>query len=121
MRRAILAVALAVGLVFGIQPALSAQPVGADGGLAGGHDTRQRLAVPAYWTPDAAGVARFDALVDAAPRVGMVVVNGPNSSAPTPFDPTVAAQIHRLYRAGITVLGYVDTGYLGRSSGPRAP
>jgi hypothetical protein len=77
--------------------------------------SQQRLGIPAYWTADAAGVARFDALVDAAPTVGMVVINGPTSSAPVPYDPVVAAQIRKLYHAGITVLGYVDTGYLGRT------
>ena len=102
MRRAVVAAVVGVGLM------LSGQPASADGG-------RQRIGVPAYWAPDAAGVARFDALVDAAPRVGMVVVNGPDSRAPTPFDPAVAAQIRKLYHAGITVLGYVDTGYLGRT------
>jgi hypothetical protein len=76
-----------------------------------GSSRGQSIAVPAYWTPNAAGAAKFDELVDA--KVGLVVVNGPANAAPTPFDPATAAQIRKLYDSGATVLGYVDTGYLG--------
>ena len=78
----------------------------------------QQVAVPAYWTPDAAGAQRFDALAEAVPTVGLAVVNGPTSSAPTPLDPATATQIRKLRRAGARVLGYVDTGFLG-STGMR--
>ncbi|HWH02015.1 MAG TPA: spherulation-specific family 4 protein, partial [Pilimelia sp.] len=75
----------------------------------------QRLAVPAYWGPDQRGKPIFDDLAAAGPRLGLVVLNGPASGPPTPFDPATAAQIRRFYHQGVTVLGYVDTGYLGRT------
>lgn len=124
MRRSIVAAVVAGVLAITVPPstastASTANTAGSAGTASSAGDQHNRrdrhLGVPAYWAPDAAGTARFDALVDAAPVVGMVVVNGPTSSAPAPFDPAVAAQIRRLYHAGITVLGYVDTGYLGRT------
>jgi hypothetical protein len=87
--------------------------VGADGAEAGVRG--QRIGVPAYWAPDAAGSARFDVLAQAAPTVDVVVVNGPANGVPTPFDAATATQIRKLRDAGVTVLGYVDTGYLGRT------
>jgi hypothetical protein len=95
--------------------------VGADAAVAGtgtGAGRGQRIAVPAYWAPDAAGSARFDVLAHAAPTVDVVVVNGPANGVPTPFDAATAAQVRKLHEAGVTVLGYVDTGYLGRTGLP---
>jgi Spherulation-specific family 4 len=83
---------------------------------AGSSSSHQQIGLPAYWTPDAAGAARFNAVataLDAAGAGGVVVVNGPTSSAPVPLDPATAAQIRKLRRARGTVLGYVDTGFLG--------
>ena len=82
---------------------------------AGGYGS-QRLGVPAYWdasTPQ--GAAEFDRLVAAASTVDMVIVNGSASGPADPFSPALASSISRLRRKGITVLGYVDTGYLGHT------
>ena len=74
------------------------------------------LGVPAYWSPATAGGAEeFSQLADAAGTVNLVIVNGPVSAAPVPFDAQTADTIKRLRRAGVTVLGYVDSGYLGRT------
>jgi hypothetical protein len=86
------------------------------GGSGYGGRAPQRLGVPAYWpaaTPD--GAAAFDRLVDAASTVDTVIVNGAASGPADPFDPALAAAIARLADEGVTVLGYVDSGYLGRS------
>jgi hypothetical protein len=75
-----------------------------------------RLGVPAYWSAaEPGGAAAFDRLVAAAATVDTVVVNGPASGPADPLDQALAAAIRRLTSAGITVLGYVDTGYLGRT------
>jgi hypothetical protein len=75
------------------------------------------VSVPAYWSPSSTpeGVADFRRLADAAGAVDIVVMNGPASAAPVPFDEETANTIRMLRRAGITVLGYVDSGYLGRT------
>lgn len=74
------------------------------------------LGVPAYWSPETAvGAENFRQLADAAGTVNLVVINGPASAAPVPFDAQTADTVRRLSRAGVTVLGYVDSGYLGRT------
>ncbi|HEU5107588.1 MAG TPA: spherulation-specific family 4 protein [Micromonosporaceae bacterium] len=74
------------------------------------------LGVPAYWSAgDPAGAADFDRLVAAAATVDRVIVNGRASGPADPYDAALAAAIRRLADAGVTVLGYVDTGYLGRT------
>jgi hypothetical protein len=91
---------------------LPAQAAGGYGGYAGA----VRLGVPAYWSAgDPAGAAAFDRLVASAATVDRVIVNGPASGPADPLDPVLAAAIRRLATAGVTVLGYVDTGYLGRT------
>lgn len=76
----------------------------------------QRIAIPAYWQSHTlTGIAMFDELVEASPPVGMVVVNGPQSAPPDPYDDATAESVRRLHGRGTTVLGYVDTGYLGRT------
>jgi hypothetical protein len=81
-----------------------------------GYSSAVRLGVPAYWSAgDPAGAAAFDRLIAAAATVDRVIVNGPASGPADPFDPALAAAIRRLAAAGVTVLGYVDTGYLGRT------
>jgi chitodextrinase len=64
------------------------------------------LAVPAYFAPG----ELWDQLAD--PGVGIVVAN-PFSGPGTDFDPGYAKAISDARAAGITVLGYVATGYLG--------
>jgi hypothetical protein len=75
----------------------------------------QRIAVPAYWAPGSEGGATLERLAAAAPQVAIAIVNGPQGGPPVPFDPATAETIRTLHAAGIRVLGYVDTGYLGRT------
>lgn len=76
----------------------------------------QHVAVPAYWTPDTSdGALMFDGLANNAPTVGLVVINGPTSSPPIPFDQATATAVQKMHQAGEKVLGYVDTGYLGQT------
>ena len=109
---AVLLVGAALAVGAGVAQAGSGSASGSLAATRSG-GSAQRVAVPAYWAADTAGTARFDQLVAASP--GMVVINGPHNAAPIPFDPATAAQIHRLYDTGATVLGYVDTGYLGQT------
>lgn len=116
-----------VGLLLALAGgALSAEAGPARSGAASGSGPRDgsgaagggpvRLAVPAYWSAGtSAGAADFDRLIADAPTVDTVIVNGWDSGPAVPFDPALAAAIARLHAAGITVLGYVDTGYLGRT------
>jgi hypothetical protein len=71
--------------------------------------------VPAYWAPGSEGGATLERLAAAAPQVAIAIVNGPQSGPPASFDPATAETIRTLHTAGIRVLGYVDTGYLGRT------
>jgi hypothetical protein len=86
------------------------------GSARAGTTTEQAIGIPAYWsaeTPE--GMAQFEQLSFATPTVDIVVVNGPLSAPPQPFSPATAEAIRMLHREGATVLGYVDTGYLGRT------
>src|SRR2546429_6828517 len=103
-------------LASGVALVLAGVGLGLGTGVADANSTgSQKLGVPAYWAPYGAGVAAFDQLADATATVEIVVVNGPTGSPPKPFDPATGAQVRKLTRAGATVLGYVDTGYLGRT------
>src|SRR5262245_28370658 len=89
--------ALAVGAVGGT-PA-RACPAGGSGG--------RRLAVPAYVAPG----EDWARLRDAGGAVGIAVANAANG--PGQYDAGYATAIAAARRAGISVLGYVDTGYFG--------
>lgn len=72
----------------------------------------QHLAAAAYITPTNAS---WDRLIATGSRLGFVVVNvynGPGTARNADF----ASVIDRAHAAGIRVLGYVDTGYLGGSN-----
>lgn len=72
------------------------------------HAAATRLAVPAYFYPG----QYWTQLDDAAPTAGLAVANpdsGPGSAANTDY----ATAISNAGRAGVTVIGYVDTGYFG--------
>ncbi|MFC5722952.1 spherulation-specific family 4 protein [Streptomyces gamaensis] len=75
-----------------------------------------KLLVPLYVHP---GVdpAAWEALAAAAPRLHGVVLNAADGPGPRP-DPAFTAAAERLRGAGVTLFGYVDTGY-GRRP-PRA-
>jgi hypothetical protein len=86
------------------------------GAASAGDRPDQAIGIPAYWSPGTeAGMAMFKELSYATPTVDIVVVNGPQSAPPRPYDPATARAIRTLHREGATVLGYVDTGYLGRT------
>jgi Spherulation-specific family 4 len=88
----------------------------AGGRSAAARASGQKAAVPAYWTPRTpAGNAAFGLLAESTPTVGVAILNGPVDGPPVPFDPETAAAAERLHKAGVTVLGYVNTGYLGRT------
>ncbi|MGD0313743.1 MAG: spherulation-specific family 4 protein [Acidimicrobiales bacterium] len=78
-------------------------------------DFVQQLAIPAYADPTA-NPGTWDQLTGGEPgAIGIIVANvdsGPGSRS----DPAWASVIQRARAAGTTVLGYVDTGYLGNPS-----
>jgi hypothetical protein len=77
---------------------------------------RQRLGVPAYWSAGTpTGAAAFAQLAAASSTVDVVIVNGSASGPAEPYDAALATEIRRLAGRGVLVLGYVDTGYLGRA------
>ncbi|MFC7244117.1 spherulation-specific family 4 protein [Catellatospora aurea] len=70
----------------------------------------QQLAVPAYFYPGGDGAALWQQLN--TPGVGIAVAN-PFSGPGKTRDPNYAAAITAAKAAGVRVLGYVATGYLG--------
>ncbi|WP_432989299.1 spherulation-specific family 4 protein [Dactylosporangium sp. CA-233914] len=70
----------------------------------------QRLAVPAYFYPGGDGAALWQRLT--GPGTGIAVAN-PFSGPGKTRDPLYAAAIAAARAGGVTVLGYVPTGYLG--------
>lgn len=86
------------------------------GSAEAGHEDGQKAGIPAYWTPDIpAGVAAFDRLAEGTPTVDIAIVNGPQDGPPRPYHQATATAIEKMRAEGVTVLGYVDTGYLGRT------
>jgi hypothetical protein len=74
-------------------------------------DVDQHLASAAYITPTNPS---WDQLIATGSRLGFVVVNVYNGPGTAPT-PEWTSLIQRVHAAGIKVLGYVDTGYLGGS------
>ncbi|MFG2607900.1 spherulation-specific family 4 protein [Streptomyces sp. NPDC048514] len=72
----------------------------------------RNLLIPFYEHP-AARPAAWAAVLAAAPRVYGVVLNPASGPGDRP-DPAFAEAAARLRTAGVTVLGYVDTGYARR-------
>jgi chitodextrinase len=96
---------LAAALVLAVAPLTAPQPVSA-----GKDDTGQRLAIPAYFYPGGDGAALWQRLT--GPGTGIAVAN-PFSGPGKTRDPNYATAIAAARAAGVTVLGYVPTGYLG--------
>ncbi|MET8059247.1 spherulation-specific family 4 protein [Streptomyces microflavus] len=67
----------------------------------------QKVSVPAYFYPG----ATWDQLVGAGNRVGLAIANPFNG--PATGDPQYTRAIQRARTAGMTVIGYVATGYFG--------
>lgn len=102
--------AVAVGAVLALLAAMTTAASAVSRG------TGQVIGIPAYWSPETpGGMAEFRELSYATPAVEIVVINGPESAPPRPFSAATARAIRMLHREGATVLGYVDTGYLGRT------
>ena len=74
--------------------------------------TAQGIAVPAYFYPDCSvnPACLFDQLAAGAPAVALAVVN-PASGPGKKRDSNYVAEVKRLQSRGITVIGYVATGY----------
>lgn len=68
----------------------------------------QSVVVPAYFYPSAGGL--WNSADAATPGVGMMVANA-NSGPGTALNSDYATAIAQAQAAGITVFGYVDTGY----------
>jgi hypothetical protein len=72
---------------------------------------RLQLLVPAYIYPGGEGRSQWDRLINAAGKVGLVLVVNPSSGPGADSDPEYAAAIAKAAGRGIKLLGYVDTGY----------
>lgn len=106
LRKGVTAITLIGGLILAGTSAASAE----DGSRA--KSTAQQLAVPAYFYPGGDGAALWDQLEEAGDDIGIVVVN-PSSGPGSVRDANYAAAMSAADAAGVTVLGYVATGYLG--------
>jgi hypothetical protein len=105
LSRALLSAAAALTLAAAPVTAAQATRSSADSGAGAG---AQQLAVPAYFYPG----SYWTQLDQAAPTVGLAVAN-PDSGPGSAANPDYAAAIDAADGAGITVIGYVDTGYFG--------
>ncbi|MEV8434692.1 spherulation-specific family 4 protein (plasmid) [Streptomyces sp. HUAS 31] len=79
----------------------------------------QRVSVPAYFYPGGAGAAYWDRLAGSGAAVGMAVANpasGPG--ADTTANQDYVTQLRKADAAGVDVIGYVPTGYLGTTGLP---
>ena len=72
---------------------------------------KQKVAVPAYFWPDAKGVGYWKEIEQGA-NVGIAIAN-PNSGPGTAVVPEYSKVIKAAANAGRKVIGYVDTGYFG--------
>ena len=99
-----------IGLALALVAVMATGPAGASS------RSGQAIGIPAYWSAeDAPGWEMFEEVSYATPTVDIVVVNGPHSAPPQPYSAATARAVRMLHREGATVLGYVDTGYLGRT------
>jgi Spherulation-specific family 4 len=73
--------------------------------------------VPLYTRPDHPSWSAMVAAKQAHPSVHVVAVVNPSDGPGDAQSPTYAAGVERLLAAGIDVIGYVATGYAGRSLG----
>jgi hypothetical protein len=74
------------------------------------------LLVPAYFYPAGSGSDSWQALDDAAARVGVTAIVNVNSGPGDTLDPNYLAVVESLRAAGGRVLGYVHTSWGGRDS-----
>ena len=87
---------------------LTARPIAAQTTIA------QQIAVPAYFTPESGLWTELDSSAPVVTIAIANIINGPNYEAASDY----ATAIQNAHNAGITVLGYVDTGYFGTTGLP---
>jgi len=75
---------------------------------------RMKLLAPAYFYPSEAGAALWERMIKVGETEQLVVIANPNSG-PGETDATYQKTVTRASASGITVLGYIATGY-GRAS-----
>ena len=76
----------------------------------------QTIAIPSYFYPDSGSAGSlWDRTDEGAPAVSLAVIN-PASGPGEARDPAYAAQVEKSQAAGLTVLGYVSTGYANTSA-----
>lgn len=83
--------------------------------LAWGDAGSQTIAIPSYFYPDSGDAGLWDRTDDGAPAVSLAVIN-PDSGPGETRNPAYAAQVEKSQAAGLTVLGYVSTGYANTSA-----
>jgi Spherulation-specific family 4 len=76
---------------------------------------RPQLAVPAYFHP-AVHPRQWQWLAEHAPRIRLVILNIASGPGTGPQD-VFRTAVDRLHAAGVSVIGYVDTGYGRRDAG----
>lgn len=76
-----------------------------------------KLLVPAYFYPSGEGSKDWNQLIEAAARVPIVAVVNPATGPGASSNHEYAEVVRRARAAGVTVIGYVNTGYAKR---PRA-
>ena len=102
--------------VLGAALLISALSLASTAELAWGDGGTQSIGIPSYFYPDSGGAGSlWDRTDDGAPAVSLVVIN-PASGPGETRDPAYAAQVEKSQAAGLTVLGYVSTGYANTSA-----
>jgi hypothetical protein len=71
--------------------------------------------VPAYFYPTGTGLDDWNRLIEAAARVPIVAVINPASGPGEAQNPDYFDIMRRARAAGLTIVGYVDTGYAKRT------
>ena len=104
---------LCAGLIIALQGSTSPALAAAGDGQ-GINGDKQTIAIPSYIYPAGAGLALWEQMTDAAPTVGLVIIN-PGSGPGAAVDANYAAQLARSQAAGQTVIGYVHSSYGARA------
>jgi hypothetical protein len=95
------------------KPDAPGQPAGQTGAAAKTLP-RLRLLVPAYFYPGDKGLQQWDRLIESSDAPGLVAIVNPKSGPGDEANRSYAEVIDRATKAGITVIGYVSTGYARR-------
>jgi hypothetical protein len=95
------------------EPASPAAPV-TDAPTAPAPPSPLTVLVPAYFYPGGEGLEDWNRLIEAASKVPVVAIVNPASGPGTSANPDYAEVLRRAKEAGVTLLGYVNTGYAKR-------